>query len=213
MLWNDFYFLFQFAKYFEIPNKGSPIPTVAPIIKLDVERNFPVDTYYIDDLEDMVCIWFWIYIHISLDVFSGNSYIQIFFQVYEESIKEPQIHDKVYQFALKLIIYFESLDRRESRAAGISDEKFDTSPKPTVLVFLPGIFEIKQMYNKLERWVLLWVKMNNQKQYIFIQTTYYQMVSVAFQLPENSISANNNALHSWRSASSISHATNRCKYS
>lgn len=48
---------FQFAKYFEIPNKASLIPTVAPIIKLNVERNFPVDTYYIDELEDVVCIY------------------------------------------------------------------------------------------------------------------------------------------------------------
>lgn len=56
----DLYF-FQFAKYFQIPNVGSRIPTVAPIIKLNLERNFPVDTYYIDELEDVVCVCFWHY--------------------------------------------------------------------------------------------------------------------------------------------------------
>lgn len=45
-------FPLQFARYYQIPYAGR---VMAPIIKLNVERNFRVDTYYIDDLEDEVC--------------------------------------------------------------------------------------------------------------------------------------------------------------
>lgn len=76
-------------------------------------------------------------------------------QLCEENINIPEISEQMYKHALKLIAYFESLDRLESRKRGVPEYEFDEKPKPTVLVFLPGIFEIKQMYTRLEEWVQL----------------------------------------------------------
>lgn len=76
--WMIFTF-FQFAKYFEIPNKVSPIPTVAPIIKLDVKRKYQVDTYYIDELEDMVCVWCSLVKYFPM-IFDGNGAFKFSFR-------------------------------------------------------------------------------------------------------------------------------------
>lgn len=61
----------------------------------------------------------------------------------------------MYQHAVNLIIYFERLDRAESKAEGVEDHEYDKKPRPTILVFLPGIYEIKQMYKRLENWTQL----------------------------------------------------------
>lgn len=58
--------------------------------------------------------------------------------------------------ALKLIVFFEKVDRKHCIAAGKDIETYEKSPKPTVLVFLPGIFEIKQMYQRLDEWCQLY---------------------------------------------------------
>lgn len=62
----------------------------------------------------------------------------------------------MYQMALKLIVYFEKADRKHAEAAGVSMEAYEKKPKPTVLVFLPGIFEIKQMHQRLDEWANLY---------------------------------------------------------
>lgn len=61
----------------------------------------------------------------------------------------------MYRCALRLIVFFERIDRLHSKARGVDDETYEKNPKPTVLIFLPGIFEIKQMYQHLEDWKLL----------------------------------------------------------
>lgn len=43
----------------------------------------------------------------------------------------------------------------EMEADGISQEDRKKLPRPTVLIFLPGISEIKEMYHALERLVYL----------------------------------------------------------
>lgn len=61
----------------------------------------------------------------------------------------------MYRAALRLIVFFERIDRMHSEAAGVDTDTYEKNPKPTVLVFLPGIFEIKQMYQRLEEWRLM----------------------------------------------------------
>lgn len=67
----------------------------------------------------------------------------------------PEISEQMYRCALKLIVFFERIDRMHAKADGIDDNTYEKSPKPTVLVFLPGIFEIKQMYHRLDEWRVL----------------------------------------------------------
>lgn len=73
----------------------------------------------------------------------------------DEDIKSPDISEQMYRCALRLIVYFERIDRMHSEARGVDSETYERQPKPTVLVFLPGIYEIKQMYQRLEEWVVL----------------------------------------------------------
>lgn len=67
----------------------------------------------------------------------------------------PNISEQMYRCALRLIVFFERIDRMHSAEEGIDDETYEKKPKPTVLIFLPGIFEIKQMYSRLEEWSFL----------------------------------------------------------
>lgn len=60
----------------------------------------------------------------------------------------------MYRAALRLIIFFERWDRMN---CGSDTKTYESGPKPTVLVFLPGIFEIRQMYHRLEEWAFLYV--------------------------------------------------------
>lgn len=64
----------------------------------------------------------------------------------------PEISEQMYRCALRLIALFERVDRIHSEIDGIDSRTYEKSPKPTILIFLPGIFEIKQMYQRLEEW-------------------------------------------------------------
>lgn len=61
----------------------------------------------------------------------------------------------MYRCALRLIVFFERIDKIHSESEGIDPETYEKNPKPTVLIFLPGIFEIKQMYQRLDEWAVL----------------------------------------------------------
>lgn len=63
-----------------------------------------------------------------------------------------EISEQMYQMALKLIVFFEKVDRKHSLEAGDDIETYEKRPKPSVLVFLPGIYEIKQMHQRLDEW-------------------------------------------------------------
>lgn len=67
-------------------------------------------------------------------------------------INDPKINEDMYRWALKLIVSFERIDAIESRKLSIDRKKYKNSPKPTVLIFLPGIHEIEEMYKTLEKW-------------------------------------------------------------
>lgn len=62
----------------------------------------------------------------------------------------------MYRMALKLIVFFEKADREHSIANGVDLKTYEKRPKPSVLVFLPGIYEIKQMHHRLEEWCTMY---------------------------------------------------------
>lgn len=66
------------------------------------------------------------------------------------------ISEQMYQMALKLIVFFEKVDEKHSISGGIDIETYKNSPKPSVLIFLPGIYEIKQMHQRLDEWCLMY---------------------------------------------------------
>ena len=72
-----------------------------------------------------------------------------------ERMNMPEISEQMYRCALRLIALFERVDRIHSEVDGIDSQTYERSPKPTILIFLPGIFEIKQMYQRLEEWRLM----------------------------------------------------------
>lgn len=69
-----------------------------------------------------------------------------------EDKNTPEITEQMWRCAERLIVFFERLDREEYILNGGLTGDYEKNPKPTVLVFLPGIFEIKQMHNRLEKW-------------------------------------------------------------
>lgn len=131
----------QFAAYFKLPSRSDDrIFERAPIVNIDGRRNFDVKKYYLDDLEAP-------YKENDPDYCSNISQ--------QLSVAKPKVFDEQYTWALKLICLFERLDRIEWSETGQSIEKYDNSPKPTILVFLPGIHEIMVMYRLLEEWKYL----------------------------------------------------------
>lgn len=64
----------------------------------------------------------------------------------------PRVSEEMYKWAIRLIMLFERKDKLENT---LPAEEYERNPKPTVLIFLPGIFEIEEMYNMLEKWCLL----------------------------------------------------------
>lgn len=119
--------MLQICKYFELPS--APIDTLflpAPIVKIDTNSNHKVD----DDLEQL---------------FSDNVYSGI------QNLNYPSVYDDQYTWTLRLIYLFEGMDITEWEASGKPIEEYNFGPKPTVVVFLPGINEIMSMY-KLEEW-------------------------------------------------------------
>lgn len=92
-----------------------------------------------------------------------NIEIWIVLQKHQVRMDTPEISEQMYQMALKLIVFFEKSDRKHSIAAGVDVETYENSPKPTILVFLPGIYEIKQMHERLEEWCHLYGQNLNLK--------------------------------------------------
>lgn len=113
----------------------------APIINVDAPRNYEVKKFYLDQLE--------------APLKNGNpDYSSNIPQLF--NIAQPRVLDEQYTWALRLIVMFERMDRMEWMAKdGRSPEEYQNMPKPTVLVFLPGIHEIMVMYRLLEEWKYL----------------------------------------------------------
>lgn len=140
-LFSNLFLRSQFAAYFRLPSKQENRKFErAPIVNIDAKRNFEVKKYYLDDLEAP-------YKENDPDYCSNISQ--------QLNLAQPKVFDEQYSWALKLICFFERLDRIEWTKTGQCIEKYDNSPKPTVLVFLPGIHEIMVMYRLLEEWKYL----------------------------------------------------------
>ncbi|XP_031628409.1 probable ATP-dependent RNA helicase spindle-E [Contarinia nasturtii] len=117
----------KFAKYYQVPSNNWSYGK-APVIELSSERNFTVTSIFLDEIEKLE---------------------------FDERINSPEISEQMYKCALRLIVFFERIDRLHSEAEGVDAETYEKNPKPTVLIFLPGIFEIKQMYQYLEDWSMI----------------------------------------------------------
>lgn len=57
----------------------------------------------------------------------------------------------MYIWAIRLILLIERQDKHDSQANGIPMEVYAKKAKPTVLIFLPGLSEINELYRALDR--------------------------------------------------------------
>ncbi|NXR69939.1 TDRD9 helicase, partial [Rhadina sibilatrix] len=117
----------ELADYFALPVHNG----LNPVCVFEVEgRPFAVEEYYLDDLKDMFD-----------------------FQLRPQSLGEPGIEKKMYQVALSLIQSFDELEERSNRE---KKNLSDTMERGSVLVFLPGLGEIRYMHSclsdKYKRW-------------------------------------------------------------
>ncbi|NXM94795.1 TDRD9 helicase, partial [Sylvia borin] len=117
----------ELADYFALPVHNG----LNPICVFKVEgRPFAIEEYYLDDLKDMFN-----------------------FQLRPQSLGEPAIEKKMYQVAVSLIQSFDEFEKRSNR-----EEKnlSATLERGSVLVFLPGLGEIRYMHSCLsdtfKRW-------------------------------------------------------------
>ncbi|XP_068874495.1 ATP-dependent RNA helicase TDRD9 isoform X2 [Aphelocoma coerulescens] len=116
----------ELADYFALPVHNG----LNPVCVFKVEgRPFAVEEYYLDDFKE------------NFD-----------FQLHPQSIEEPVIEQKMYQVAVSLIQSFDELEKRNNREKNFSG----TLERGSVLVFLPGLGEIRYMHSclsqKYKRW-------------------------------------------------------------
>ncbi|NWU46058.1 TDRD9 helicase, partial [Hylia prasina] len=117
----------ELADYFAFPVRNG----LNPVCVFEVEgRPFAVEEYYLDDLKDMFD-----------------------FQLHPQSLEEPVIEKKMYQVAVSLIQSFDEFEKKSSRE---KKNLSDTLERGSVLVFLPGLGEIRYMHSclsdKYKRW-------------------------------------------------------------
>ncbi|NXB69964.1 TDRD9 helicase, partial [Donacobius atricapilla] len=117
----------ELADYFTLPVHNGLIP----VCVFEVEgRPFAVEEYYLDDLKD---------------IFD--------FQLDPRSFGEPVIENKMYQVAVSLIQSFDEFEKRSNRE---KKNLSGTLERGSVLVFLPGLGEIRYMHSclsdKYKRW-------------------------------------------------------------
>ncbi|NWS26975.1 TDRD9 helicase, partial [Polioptila caerulea] len=118
----------ELADYFALPEVHNGLN---PVCVFKVEgRPFAVEEYYLDDLKDI-----------------------FHFQLHPQSLGEPVIGKKMYQVAVTLIQSFDELEKRRNRE---KKNLSDTLERGSVLVFLPGLGEIRYMHSclsdKYQRW-------------------------------------------------------------
>ncbi|XP_041903664.1 ATP-dependent RNA helicase TDRD9 isoform X2 [Corvus kubaryi] len=117
----------ELADYFALPVHNG----LNPVCVFKVEgRPFAVEEYYLDDLKE------------NFD-----------FQLHPQSLGEPVIEQKMYQVAVSLIQSFDELEKRSNRE---KKSLSGTLEHGSVLVFLPGLGEIRYMHSclsqKYKRW-------------------------------------------------------------
>ncbi|NXQ49453.1 TDRD9 helicase, partial [Catharus fuscescens] len=117
----------ELADYFALPVQYG----VNPVCVFKVEgRPFAIEEYYLDDLKD---------------IFD--------FQLYPQSLGDPAIKRKMYEVAVCLIQSFDEFEKRSNRE---KKNWGDILERGSVLVFLPGLGEIRYMHSclsdKYQRW-------------------------------------------------------------
>uniref|UniRef100_A0A1A9WJJ3 Probable ATP-dependent RNA helicase spindle-E n=1 Tax=Glossina brevipalpis TaxID=37001 RepID=A0A1A9WJJ3_9MUSC len=96
----------------------------APILRADGRRLFRVREYYLCDLDP-----------INLTKFQPD-------------YADPGISKEMYTIALKLIVVIDTIEKQE---AALSLSTINSAPnKSSILIFLPGINEIDQMYKRIQ---------------------------------------------------------------
>ncbi|NXU44496.1 TDRD9 helicase, partial [Drymodes brunneopygia] len=117
----------ELADYFALPVQNG----LNPVCVFKVEgRPFAVEEYYLDDLKD---------------IFD--------FQLHPQTLGKPMIEQKMYQVTVSLIRSFDEFEKRSNREIKNLN---DTLERGSVLVFLPGLGEIRYMHSclsdKYKRW-------------------------------------------------------------
>lgn len=67
--------------------------------------------------------------------------------MHKEHIDTAAICEEMYALALKLIV---AINQSHATALNIDLATYKRNPKPSVLVFLPGLNEIQEMFKRLE---------------------------------------------------------------
>ncbi|NXI18916.1 TDRD9 helicase, partial [Irena cyanogastra] len=156
----------ELADYFTLPAHNG----LNPVCVFKVEgRPFAVEEYYLDDLKD---------------IFD--------FQLHSQSLGEPVIEQKMYQVAVSLIQSFDELEKRSNR------EKKNLSgilERGSVLVFLPGLGEIRYMHSclsdKYQRWQVYplhaYATLEEQSKVFSATVPGYRKVILATNVAESSV--------------------------
>ena len=69
-------------------------------------------------------------------------------QHYQVDHTEPGISKEMYHIALKLIVVIDNIEKQE---AALNSNLSESSAKTSILIFLPGLNEIDQMCERLEK--------------------------------------------------------------
>lgn len=76
----------------------------------------------------------------------------MFQRKFKFSLNNPKIHEEEYDWVLRVIMLLERVDRRINETSRTPDPDYDSKPKPSILIFLPGINEINHMHRVLQNW-------------------------------------------------------------
>ncbi|NXD34259.1 TDRD9 helicase, partial [Copsychus sechellarum] len=156
----------ELADYFALPVHNG----VNPVCVFKVEgRPFEIEEYYLDDLKD---------------IFD--------FQLRPQSFGEPAIERKMYEVAVSLIQSFDEFEKRGNRE---KKNLNDTLERGSVLVFLPGLAEIRYMHSclsdKYQRWEVYplhaCATLEEQSKVFLATVPGYRKVILATNIAESSV--------------------------
>ncbi|KAI1237565.1 hypothetical protein IHE44_0013645 [Lamprotornis superbus] len=130
----------ELADYFALPVHYG----MNPVCVFKVEgRPFAVEEYYLDDLKDIF----------DFQLYCVNLITSFSKQLHPQSLGEPVIKRTMYEVAVSLIQSFDEFEKRSNRE---KKNLSDLLERGSVLVFLPGLGEIRYMHSRLsdkyQRW-------------------------------------------------------------
>ncbi|XP_011704566.1 PREDICTED: probable ATP-dependent RNA helicase spindle-E isoform X2 [Wasmannia auropunctata] len=106
----------KFARYFSTKVGNELIP--APIVQISEKRNFEIQTYYLDDIENLG-------------------------PIPEVSSTEPKVTQNMINFCSLILDALDQIDTNNKEQSSNSPQRH------SVLIFLPGVYEIEELYNYL----------------------------------------------------------------